>query len=83
MFDDIEKCSLCKKEYKEPMYGTKSCHLRHAYILSSRDCRLGKGYFTPRLTVEEFYRLDRGINPICSNRQQCRNRQKRLINTPY
>ncbi|KKN36695.1 hypothetical protein LCGC14_0770830 [marine sediment metagenome] len=66
---EMDKCILCKT----PDNDKKSDHLRHCYKIAQD--KLDQSMYKPRLFYAELNRLQRGGNPICSNRTKCRDRQ--------
>ncbi len=67
--DGDEVCALCGS----PDRDLKSDHLRHCY--KDKQDRLSPTMFKPRLFYTELNALQDGTNPICSNRNKCRDRQ--------
>ena len=73
-----DKCALCGKEWKIESYGSS---YRVAYItnttsgITHHGVLKGYGFYEPRLTSDELYKLSRGETNICTDRQGCRNRQ--------
>jgi hypothetical protein len=62
-------CVLCGS----PDRDKKSDHLRECY--KTTQDKLDVGMFHPHLTQDEMGALQRGFNPICSNRKKCFQRQ--------
>lgn len=60
-------CALCGFERKATSGAYRWVYKRYK--------RLVPGYYQPRLSVEEIYSLPSGEQPICINRQACRDRQ--------
>lgn len=63
-----EFCKLCGS----PDNNKEHDSLRHCYKVSQD--LLSNEMFKPRLFQEEMNTLERGENPICSNRKLCRQR---------
>ncbi len=67
MMEEIsETCKLCGN-----MEETKSNYLRECYFFKNQG-KFDSGLYVPRLTYSEKYKLVRGFNSICSNRNRCR-----------
>ena len=66
-----EFCTICGSKDRDKEHD----HLRHCYKVSQD--LLSNTMFKPQLIQEEMNTLERGENPICSNRTLCR---KRLLN---
>ena len=73
--EEVSRCALCGQADRD----IRSDHTRTVWLDKSRrqnrGGQLDAGYFRPRLTLEEKYRLPSGRSTVCANRIACARRQ--------
>lgn len=71
LFTETYKCSLCGKEHKETSMSYRWVRKGYKHLV--------QGYYMPRLSEDELFKLKDGEQVICTDRRGCERRRVKAM----